>query len=366
MFTLEGIVFIILAILIGAAAMNTGTNLLYLILSLMMAFLLVSGFLSLRTMKKLRVTRSLPKHIVAGQPADVSLSVRNRKRVFASYGIQAQDYMEDGTAAGVSFFVRIAPQWEETVRYPLVFNRRGIYRFSHCVLSTTYPFGFIRRSAVVACEREVLVYPHLLSWRELGIEDRLDIGERESGRKGAGSSLYGIREQQPEEGARWIHWKKTAQLDRLMRREFESEEKQSVSIVLDNGLPDPADAAQSEAFERAVVMAASIAHHLLRAENQVELLTRSGRVPVSAGPQQVHRILRALAVVEPVTAAGQRRGIRLSPRADAATILIHCNGHGPVGKYPRGTQVCTIDAPEALSETPSHGTAAVSPAGEVA
>jgi len=65
--TLEGTIFIVLAFLIGLAAMNTGTNLLYLIFSLMMAFILVSGLLSSRTLKKLSVQRSLPKHIVAGR-----------------------------------------------------------------------------------------------------------------------------------------------------------------------------------------------------------------------------------------------------------------------------------------------------------
>jgi len=341
--TWEGIVFALLAFLIGLAATNTGLNLLYLIFSLMVAFFLTSGFLSSRSLKKIKVRRTLPKHIVAGEPVDVRFVIRNEKRFFAAYALQVCDRMEDGSPAGYCYVMHIRPKSEVRISYPCTFNRRGLYRFGDVVISTTYPFGFVRRSVVLRAPLEVLVYPQILPLERLGLESPPDFGEKESRRKGHGSSLYGIREQQPGEAARWIHWKKTAQTGRLMRREFETEEKKNVRILLDNALPDPDDPDARESFERAVVLTASVAHHLLRSDHQVELATRSGRIPYNSGPHQRYRILRALALIEPVAGA-DAPPMRATISADTATILFCCEGAGSPERYPQGTQVYVVSS----------------------
>jgi uncharacterized protein (DUF58 family) len=338
--TFEGCVFSLLAFVIGLAATNTGTNLLYLVFSLMLAFLIVSGFLSTRTLKGLSVERSLPKHVAAGETVEIRLTIRNGKRLFGSYGLQVSDCLDDRTAAGHCYFLRVPPKGQVTVSYPCIFHRRGLYRFANLVVTTTYPFGFVRRSVVVPAAREVLVYPQILAWDQLGLDTPPDFGERESRRRGPGTSLYGIREQQPGEGARWIHWKKTAQTGRLMRREFEAEEKKNVCLLLDNALRNPDDPQTREAFERAVVLAASVAHHLLRSEHQVELLTRSGRVPYNSGPHQRYRILRALALIEPVE-ADKKALLHVSPSGDAVVLVFRCEGQQAPDAYPQGIQILT-------------------------
>jgi uncharacterized protein (DUF58 family) len=335
--TLEGGIFIVLAVLIGLAATNTGTNLLYLVFSLMMAFLIVSGAICSRTLKRLSVERSLPKHIVAGETTAIHLTLRNGKRFVSSYGLQASDQLRDDSVVGHCYFLRVPNRSQASASYPCVFRRRGLYRFAHVVLTTTYPFGLIRRWVCLRAERDVLVYPQILPWERLGIAAPPDFGERESRRKGPGTSLYGLREQEPSEGSRWIHWKKTAQLDRLMRREFESEEKKNVCLVLDNALESPNDPATREAFERAIVLTASVAHHLLLSDHQVELVTRSGRVPYGSGPHQRYRILRALALIEPV-AGGGKALVSGSISADTAVVVFRCEGQNASIGYPQGAQ----------------------------
>jgi uncharacterized protein (DUF58 family) len=343
--TTEGVIFIVLAFLIGLAATNTGTNLLYLIFSLMIAFLLVSGYISKRALRKITAQRALPRHIIAGEPIDVRLTLANGKRLFGSYGLQATDRLRDMTVAGHGYFLHVPPGEKTSVTYPCVFHRRGVYPFHDLLISTTYPFGFVRRSIVVSAERTAIVYPQILPWDQIALEVPRDLGERESPRKGAGISLYGIREQHPSEGTRGIHWKKTAQTDRLMKREFEAEERRNVTLVLDNGLVDAKDANEREAFERAVVLAASVAHHLLEADQQVELVTRSGRVPPNGGPAQRYRILRALALVQPVPLTG-RLPVWIGPRADTATIIFRCNGRPASESYPDGCHVYVVAPPE--------------------
>lgn len=340
--TREGWVLVVFSLGLGLAATNSGLNLLYLVFSLMMAFLVVSGHVAVRTLKRIQIQRSVPRYVVAGEPTDIVVTLHNGKRLFGSYGLRISDYMEDKTVAGCCYFLHVRAKGRATASYACRFNRRGLYRFDHLALATTYPFGFVQRSAARTAKREILVYPQILPLVQLGLGALPDLGERESRRKGEGASLYGLREQLPSEGSRWVHWKKTAQTDKLMRREFEAEEKKAVSLVLDNALRSSDNPEAVEAFERAVVLAASYAHHYLMAEHQVELVTRSGRIPYNTGPDQRHRILRALALIKPVD-EGKAGALRISAGgADAIVIVFRCDGQGASMTHYNGSEVYTV------------------------
>src|SRR5215510_5831027 len=75
------------AIGLGVAAVNTGNNLAYLLCSMLLALIIVSGMLSDLTIRGLRVTVTLPDAIHATQPALVAITLANRKRRFASYSL---------------------------------------------------------------------------------------------------------------------------------------------------------------------------------------------------------------------------------------------------------------------------------------
>ena len=68
-----------LTIAIGLAATNTGNNLLFLVLGLLLASIVVSGILSEQSLKDVRVERRLPAVATAGQPALIGLLARNGK-----------------------------------------------------------------------------------------------------------------------------------------------------------------------------------------------------------------------------------------------------------------------------------------------
>jgi len=74
--SLPGIVFILLTLILGGAAVNTGNNLLYLITSLMLALMGLSGMVSLVNLLGLSLDISPPQEVYAGQRALFSLSVK--------------------------------------------------------------------------------------------------------------------------------------------------------------------------------------------------------------------------------------------------------------------------------------------------
>ena len=65
--TRAGWIFFALTFGVGFAALNTGNNLLYLVLSLMLAFLVLSGVFSESTLRGIRVRRRLPREFFAGR-----------------------------------------------------------------------------------------------------------------------------------------------------------------------------------------------------------------------------------------------------------------------------------------------------------
>src|SRR5574337_1580197 len=72
---------------VGLAATNTGNNLLYLILAMMLSFMAVSGVLSEQTMRHLRLERVRPRRLFAGVPASFGVRLTNRKRRLASFAL---------------------------------------------------------------------------------------------------------------------------------------------------------------------------------------------------------------------------------------------------------------------------------------
>ncbi|GAB4325277.1 MAG: DUF58 domain-containing protein [Candidatus Sumerlaeia bacterium] len=312
--TLEGFLFLLVTLFIGFAAFNTDINLLYLILSLMCAFMIVSGFLSTISLRPIRVERQLPHHLVAGEVGHVRLQVHNPKRLFSSYSLKITDHLDGGAAAGRAFVLAVPPRAKVRVSYPCLLERRGVYYFRHVRISSRFPFGFFERSAYLNLPEHLLVYPQSIDLsHRVKIAPEL-VGERESARKGQGSSLYGLRAYTTSDSARAIHWKVSARADELMVREFESEHRRRFILILNNHPSGPDSPALRERFEKAVILCASLARLLIGRGFQVQLITASGRVPPDSGRAHLDRILRALAIVE--LAPGQTPAVL--PRGGAA------------------------------------------------
>jgi uncharacterized protein (DUF58 family) len=72
---------------LGLTAMNTGNNLLYLLESMVLALIVVSGALSEQSVRGVRVLARLPDEIFAGTPCTVGMRVRNTKTRRPSFSI---------------------------------------------------------------------------------------------------------------------------------------------------------------------------------------------------------------------------------------------------------------------------------------
>jgi hypothetical protein len=140
------------------------------------------------------------------------------------------------------------------VRFP----RRGAYRQNGFAFSTSFPFGFLEKTARVTLTREMVVYPAVDP--QPGFDDLLAgiSGEIESHYRGLGRDFYRIRPYEAFESSRHVDWKASAHVGSLQIREFAREEEQAVEIFLDRDVPHHLDAW----FEHAVNCCAFLAWRL--------------------------------------------------------------------------------------------------------
>ena len=66
-------VYVGMTLLLGFAAVNTGNNLLYLLVSALLGFMAVSGWLGQQNLRSLSLRLVLPQEIFVGQPTLIGL-----------------------------------------------------------------------------------------------------------------------------------------------------------------------------------------------------------------------------------------------------------------------------------------------------
>jgi len=77
-------------LLVALAALNTGNNLLFLILACLIAVILMSGILSSISLAGVELRIELPEHIFAGQTVRAVVELRNEKLMLPSFGLRVE------------------------------------------------------------------------------------------------------------------------------------------------------------------------------------------------------------------------------------------------------------------------------------
>lgn len=314
-FTREGRYFFFISLGIGFAAVNTGNNLLYLLLGMTLSLIVASGVLSEMALRKLKVRRQLPSEIWAERPFLVGIEIHNQKKRVPSFSIEVEDLVEGAPLEKKCYFLKIPPGRSQHTSYRYAFATRGLHRFDGPRLSTKFPFALFRKSREEPLPAEVLVYPALADASDLVSGRRVGRGEAPAGRSGHGEDFYAVREFRPGDDSREIHWKSSARVGRLMLREREDAAMRRVVIYLDNRIPEPETLDARRAVERAISRAAVLATYYVDRGFRVRLVTRTTQVGEGAGRGHLRAILRALALLEIVAAAGRSEPMPTGGRA---------------------------------------------------
>ncbi|MEM9069273.1 MAG: DUF58 domain-containing protein [Myxococcota bacterium] len=305
-FTREGKVFVAVTVGVGLAAVNTGNNLLYLVLGLMLSLLLVSGTLSDVALWRVRVSRRLPRRAFVDGSSVVEVTLRNRKTRLPSYALEVEDRATSETKTERScFFLKVSPGSSQTGSYRRSPAKRGWLHLRDFMVRTRYPFGLIEKGRRFSVEGQLLVYPKIVpvdprSLRNLGLGT-----DAPSARLGQSGDVRGLREYLEGDEARSIHWLRSAARDELVVRERFSQARSRITLLLDQREPAHATEEDAEAwraaFEEAVSQTASLADAALRSGAAVDVRVRGATSPLVLPGNAPDPIFRFLALLETVS-----------------------------------------------------------------
>ncbi|WP_426746116.1 DUF58 domain-containing protein [Myxococcus faecalis] len=271
---------------VGLGALNTGNNLLYLLLGLLLSMVVVSGVLSERCIRDLSVRRVGTDAAFAGEPFAFRWAVSRKQGQAFALALAEADSPLTG-AGGVGY---LPSGVEHIVRADLVAPRRGPVRLTGVQVTTTWPLGLFAKTRVLSLDGLLLVYPKRgYACMDPGDAERGPVGDAGNPRRNDGSGdVTGLRELAEGEDARRIHWLKSASMGKLLRVEREREERRTWMLPIEPGL-------EGEALERRCEEVAALAHRLLEEGHEVGLHTAEERLRAGTGAAQERRILRALA-----------------------------------------------------------------------
>lgn len=168
---------------------------------------------------------------------------------------------------------------EKSAGYRVPTERRGVLTIGPLVASRTDVLGLARSTSRIAGVDEILVAPRAFEMDMPELGDGI-LGRHllaQSVRLGPGD-FHSLREYVPGDEPRTIHWKASARSDELKVRQHSAEGLRRCTVVLDQNVPieDDGSGPHADAFERAVVAAASLVHSADLAGLQTRFATTSG------------------------------------------------------------------------------------------
>lgn len=331
--TSGGGVFLVIILVVGFAAWNTGNNLLFLVFSLLLSTLFVGWVAARSSLRDLTVSARFPDHIFAAEAAPVIVTLRNTKRLLPSFSILVEargPNVEAEAKRGrryvkrlLAYFSYVPHKAAAEQKVEQLFPKRGHVLIDGFELSTRFPFGFFRRRRRLRARNvDIIVYP-----KPEVIGDQLHLlpmyaGRIPSLRRGAGHDLFSMRDYQPQDNLRHIDWKATARSRRLTVREFTSEDERRITIVLDTRLQSIAMGELAERFERGVVQAASLIKHFIDERAEVRLVLGNDVGPFGSGTEHLYRCLRRLALVTPQDSEAESREVDSAMRASVSRDVV--------------------------------------------
>jgi uncharacterized protein (DUF58 family) len=226
----SGYLYIALTVIIGFSAVNTGNNLVYLIASALLSYMLVSGIFGRNNLRRLHVELIFPEEVFAGMETLVGVKLSCMRRWWPAFLVT----VAMGEREEVLFpFLRARS--DDVKHIPVLFDRRGGYALAGIRISSTFPFNFFTRHRTLAKKFEIVVFPkprRCDPWAFSG-DLRRRSGEVFADRMGYDSDILSIRDYVPGDPLKYINWKSTAKTGSLKTKELAAVEERPVILDKD-------------------------------------------------------------------------------------------------------------------------------------
>lgn len=302
---------VILAVFVLASIVRVAF--IYHVLYVLLAVALLARAWASLVARRLVLERRFPERALNGETARVELVLRNDSPLPMAW-LRLHDRLPVELSAASVFdrAVSLGPRGEASFSYELHCRQRGWYRLGPATVETGDVVGLNLFKLEFHTEKRLLVYPKILAPSALGLSSRTPFGDVKTRQ-----TLYedparsaGVRDYQPGDSLRKIHWRTSAALGRLQVRKLEPAMTLRTMVALDLNAQAYGEGRVHYATELAIVVAASLANDLVNRRQEVGLLT-NGRDPAREdasggtllvaprkGRDQLTRVLDLLARVQ--------------------------------------------------------------------
>ena len=259
------------------------------------------------------------ERIVAGQTAVGEISVRNERARSVRSGI-----IELPIGTGTGEFV-VPPlgaheTWDEM--FLISSRHRGLINVGPARAVRSDALGLLRR--VRMWDEPVLLHVHPRTVRvpfdATGFQ--LDVEGVSTGKLSSSDvSFHALRDYEPGDDRRAVHWQSTARLGKLIVRQYEETHRSHHVIVLDTSR----DAWDHDTFETAVSVAGSLGLANLRESRPVSLTTTEGWLPSGVAMRMLDALSEVKARSFGDLARRVREAVAQRPGVSALTLIVGPN-----------------------------------------
>ena len=260
------------------AATNTLSGWLYVISGVSFALLIVGAVMPKRLLAEIAVVRSPIDPVSVGDDIWIDLTIQNtgrtEKRLLEVRDILPENLSNILEQEVVVELIASLQQYHWT--YEAKTTKRGVFEFRSTQIATSSPLGLFRSRRACPSGQKAIVYPTVLPLERCPLVDQL--GRDSSPRQYSDEHNYSnategltktLRPYRWGDPTRLIHWRTSAKFGELRVRELEvTIGGQEVAIALDTST-----GWEPEAFEEAVVAAASLYFYAQKSKLSVRLWT---------------------------------------------------------------------------------------------
>ncbi len=308
--TRTGWVLLAVCIVMYGASMTSQSGLLLFPIGTLLGCFVVNWFAARRAVLQLEIEPPPSVHIAEGQTLSQPWRIENT-------GDSAAGFIRVESPAGPLLRLGGMGPAETAHLVPrLEFQRRGVFRNEEAAIFSFYPFGLLRYGRRRELPGEVVVHPAIYetaSPRAAGY-DAMVGGRFKGGRRSnSGSQFSGVRQAQPGDPLKNIHWKSSSKGRGLMTKSFDEELSGRVAFVMDcKAGADPA------VFDNCARAAGSLMFSALDEGHHVEWIDLASMRRLIVPPfADGHEILDTLARLE--TREGCLRADRIRKAAEAVS-----------------------------------------------
>lgn len=330
-----GVIYVLTTFLMSIGAINSQNNLLFWAFGLAVTALIVSGVLSGSALMGLEVTREPIAETNVGEPLVIRYRLRNRNRLMPAFGLTLAE-------SDRAITTKTAPTWTKHTATPRAFvvevgagrsipveaiseaTRRGEPTFDALTVTTTFPFGLMRKSVIFAAPARAIIRPRRLHLRP----DLLGSLVRRGTQAGmtrtvsrTGEEFFTLREYRPGDHTSAVAWRASAKAGDWLVRAHAQPGPRRFWIVVDANASDADNAEQAISLAASLAIAGHDQGFLVGVQAPAVGLTITPR----HSPAALRTMLNALAVVDlaqtatsPGASASSERDSVVIVHADAA------------------------------------------------